>query len=380
MIDYITGNILEDTAEALVNTVNTVGVMGKGIALQFKRRFPDNYEAYRRACKADGVEPGRMFVWPTGQLRGPEYIINFPTKRHWKGKSRIDDIEAGLRDLKRVVVDLQIGSLAVPPLGCGNGGLNWSNVRPLIDSYLSELEGVRIRVYQPAGAPAPAAMPAYPSVPRLTVHRAAMLASFARYLRPGYSLGRLEAQKLVYFLQVVGAPYEKLQFTQGIYGPYSSGILHVLNQIEGHFIEGFGDAAAPSAIRLREDAVVRAEALLEDDENKAFRDAVEAVASLTAGFDDAFGLELLASVHWVATHGDSPARNGSEAVRLVHEWSERKRHRYDPARIRLAWRRLEEAGLVSATVPDDADAGHPRKAERDPLPHVSEADLEVSAL
>ena len=133
--------------------MNTVGVMGKGIALQFKRRFPGNYQAYRQACDAGEVTPGRMFVWRTDQLGRPHWIVNFPTKRHWKAKSRIEDIEAGLRDLQRVVLDLGIQSLAVPPLGCGNGGLSWSVVRPLIERYLGAVEGVRVAVYEPAGAP-----------------------------------------------------------------------------------------------------------------------------------------------------------------------------------------------------------------------------------
>ncbi len=352
MLQYVTGDILEEDAEALVNTVNTVGVMGKGIALQFKRRFPGNYQAYRQACDAGEVTPGRMFVWRTDQLGRPHWIVNFPTKRHWKAKSRIEDIEAGLRDLQRVVLDLGIQSLAVPPLGCGNGGLSWSVVRPLIERYLGAVEGVRVAVYEPAGAPAPATMPAHPKKPRMTPHRAAMLVAFARYLEPGFTLGRLEAQKLIYFLDVAGAPFSRLKFEQGPYGPYADGIRHVLNQVEGHFIEGFGDADTPSAMRVLDEAVAQAQAMLADDANKVFRHAVDEVANLIAGFDDAFGLELLASVHWVATRMAPPARNASEALALIHDWSERKRTRYDDAQVRAAWRRLEEARLVKTSAED----------------------------
>jgi O-acetyl-ADP-ribose deacetylase (regulator of RNase III) len=376
MIDYTTGDILKDEAEALVNTVNTVGVMGKGIALQFKRQFPRNFDAYLKACKTGEVEPGKVFVWHTGRLGNPKYIINFPTKRHWKGKSHIDDIEAGLRDLQRVIAELRIQSIAVPPLGCGNGGLQWSAVRPIIHRYLGAIDGVKVTVYEPSGSPAPATMPANPKTPRMTIHRAAMLASFSRYLQPGFSLGRLEAQKLIYFLQAAGAPFERLKFAKGPYGPYSDGIRHVLNQVEGHFIRGFGDADTASKIELLEEPVHRAESMLEEPENVVFQEAVEAVASFTSGFDDAFGLELLASVHWVAAHGEPPARNASEAVSELHEWSERKRRRYNAAQVRSAWSRLEDAGLVATTIQDETPAPQRKNA---PL-SVPDVDLVTSSL
>lgn len=352
MIDYTSGDILKDDADALVNTVNTVGVMGKGIALQFKRRFPDNFKAYLKACETGEVGPGRVFVWHTGRLDNPKHVINFPTKRHWKARSRLEDIEAGLRDLQRVIAELQISSIAVPPLGCGHGGLAWSVVRPLIEEHLGKLQGITVRVYQPSGTPAPATMPAHPVKPRLTPHRAAMVAAFARYLKPGFTLGRLEAQKLLYFLQVAGAPFDRLKFVQGLYGPYADGIRHVLNQVEGHLIIGFGDADTASRIRPVEAAVADADAMLDQVKYEAFRRAVDFVAELTDGFDDAYGLELLASVHWVATQGGRPVRNATEATALVHEWSHRKRARYDVRQVKAAWRRLETAGLVSTLTSD----------------------------
>lgn len=376
MIRYVTGDIFETDAAALVNTVNTVGVMGKGIALQSKRRFPDNYEAYRRACEAGDVTPGKMFVWRSDQLGNPQWIINFPTKRHWKGKSRLEDIEAGLRDLRRQISALRIESIAVPPLGCGNGGLDWSRVRPLIARALQDLDGVEVEVYEPAGAPRPADMAPNPTPPRMTPHRAAMLAAFARYLEPGFTLGRVEAQKLIYFLDVAGAPFNRLKFEQGPFGPYADGIRHVLNQVEGHFIEGFGDADTASAMRPLPQAVTDARAMLEDSANEAFRRAVVSVADLTAGFDDAFGLELLASVHWVATRANPPARNASEAYALIGNWSDRKRQRYDESQVRAAWRRLEETGFVVTALPE-VPLGDKTGTVMQPVP---EGDLVASAL
>ncbi len=153
MIEHVTGNLLEAEAEAFVNTVNTVGVMGKGIALQFRQAFPENYTVYRAACERGEVQPGRMLVVPTGQMGNPRYIINFPTKRHWKGKSRMEDIESGLPALVAAVQEYGMHSLAVPPLGCGNGGLDWNAVRPRIEAAFTALPDVHVLLYAPTGAP-----------------------------------------------------------------------------------------------------------------------------------------------------------------------------------------------------------------------------------
>ena len=153
MIRYTTGNILDAEAEALVNTVNCVGIMGRGIALQFKNAFPQNFKAYEAACVRKAVEPGRMIVFVTGELTLPRYIINFPTKRHWRGKSRIEDIVSGLAALVSEVRQRDIQSIAVPPLGSGLGGLNWADVRPLVERAMSDLPEVDVLVYEPAGAP-----------------------------------------------------------------------------------------------------------------------------------------------------------------------------------------------------------------------------------
>src|SRR5215472_9421906 len=132
MIEHVAGNLLDADVEALVNAINTVGVMGKGIALQFRQTYPDNYDFYRKACERKEVQPGKMLVFVTGKLTNPRYIINFPTKRHWRGKTQFKDVEDGLRDLVEVVRQREICSIAVPRLGCGNGGLRWGQVRPLI--------------------------------------------------------------------------------------------------------------------------------------------------------------------------------------------------------------------------------------------------------
>ncbi|MDZ4721202.1 MAG: macro domain-containing protein, partial [Roseiflexaceae bacterium] len=262
MITITQGNLLAASVEALVNTVNTVGVMGKGIALQFRQAFPENYAAYQAACRRKEVQPGRMLVVPTNQLVGPRLIINFPTKRHWKGKSRIEDIDAGLIDLVRVVHEHAIQSIAIPPLGCGNGGLDWQDVRPRIEAAFAALPDVRVLLYEPDGAPDADTMPVGTRPPKMTPARAALIGLMARYAEPGYRLSMLEIQKLAYFLQTAGEDL-KLEFVKGPYGPYAETINHVLQRLESHHIRGYGDRSEEARITLLQGADEAAQERLE---------------------------------------------------------------------------------------------------------------------
>ena len=149
MIEVTQGDILQADAEALVNTVNCVGVMGRGLAAQFKRAFPNNFSAYQQACKRKEVQPGRMLIVETGRLEAARWLINFPTKRHWRGNSRIEDIDTGLVALVADVRRLGIKSIAVPPLGCGLGGLEWATVRPRIERAFAALRDVTVLLYEP---------------------------------------------------------------------------------------------------------------------------------------------------------------------------------------------------------------------------------------
>ena len=220
MIESTQGNLLEAEAEALVNTVNCVGFMGKGIALQFKQAFPENFEAYSRACKVGEVRPGRMFVFETRAMIGPRYIINFPTKRHWKGKSRVEDIDDGLDALIEEVVRLGIKSIAVPPLGCGLGGLDWKRVRPRIEQAFKLVPDVHVLLFSPAGAPDPKSMPIGTKPAKMTHTRALFVKLMQQYSSLDYRLTLLEVQKLAYFLQELGEPL-KLKYVAHTYGPYA---------------------------------------------------------------------------------------------------------------------------------------------------------------
>jgi O-acetyl-ADP-ribose deacetylase (regulator of RNase III) len=345
MIHHTRGDLLKADVDALVNTVNTVGVMGKGVALQFRQAFPRNYEAYRRACKQGSVELGRMFVFDAGQLVRPRYIINFPTKEHWKSKSRLEDIEAGLVDLVRVVQEYGIKSIAVPPLGAGSGGLNWSDVQPRIVKALGGLSDVDVLLYVPEGAPAPSEMKIATERPRMTAGRAALLGLLKRYAAPDLGASPLEIQKLLYLLQSMGE-HLRLNYATGHYGPYAENVNHVLRTIEGHYIRGFGDRSRPvseaAPIELLPGAAEEAEAFLRTSPETLQR--FHRVIKLIDGFESPYGLELLATVHWVATHEDRAARKDADlAVRLVQSWSGRKERLFTERHIKIAWERLNEA-------------------------------------
>jgi O-acetyl-ADP-ribose deacetylase (regulator of RNase III) len=335
----VQGNLLEAEAEALVNTVNCVGVMGRGIALQFKLAYPDNFKAYLRACNAKEVQPGRMLVTDTEQLVNPRFIINFPTKRHWKGKSRIEDIEAGLPALVCEIKRLGIRSVAVPPLGCGNGGLDWDQVRPRIEAAFGEIPDVHVLLFELEGAPTAASMPVGTTRPRMTRARALLLRLIDLYRIPGYRLTKLEVQKLAYFLQAAGEPL-KLNYRKDQYGPYAENLNHVLQHIEGHFIRGYGDRSGRAQIFLLPAGVDEAIAFLTDSAEAQAR--LDRVAALIEGYENAYSMELLATVHWVANEGPKPAENASAAVALVHDWNKRKRTLFEPEHVRSAWKRLAD--------------------------------------
>ena len=347
MIHFKAGDILAEDVEALVNTVNCVGVMGRGVALQFKKRFPDNFRAYSLACGRGEVQPGRMFVFETRRLTNPRYIINFPTKRHWRGNSRLEDIEAGLGDLTRRIRDRGIRSIALPPLGSGLGGLDWPAVRRHIEEGLGTIEGVRIVVFEPTAVRAAGRTVRSRQVPKMTTGRAALVGLIDRYrkglLDPFVTL--LEVHKLMYFMQAAGEPL-KLRFAKGLYGPYATNLRHVLHAIEGHFISGYADGgdAPDKPLELVPGAVEDAVAVLDRFPETGTR--FDRVADLVEGFESPFGLELLSTVHWILHRDGSPA--GEDLVALTHGWNERKRQ-FSPRQIELAAEVLSGKGWVDRT-------------------------------
>ena len=324
MIEYKTGDILIEDAEAIVNTVNCVGIMGRGIALQFKKAFPANFKSYAAACKREEVQPGQMFVFDTGGLTNPRFIINFPTKRHWRGKSRIEDIESGLSALTNVIKERNIQSIAIPPLGSGLGGLEWSQVRSKIEETLKGLHDVRVIIFEPKGAPETDKMVHNREVPKMTAGRASLVELMRRYLDglldPFVTL--LEVHKLMYFMQAAGEPL-KLKYKKGLYGPYAENLRHVLNAIEGHFVSGYADGGdePDKQLELVPGVLEDAEAFLKDKTETQTH--FKKVSDLVEGFESPFGLELLSTVHWVVSNEQN--QSVDDVVANVYAWNERKK-------------------------------------------------------
>ena len=345
MIEYKTGDILREDAEALVNTVNCVGAMGRGIALQFKKAFPENFKAYAAACKREEVQPGRMFIYDMDRLVNPRYIVNFPTKRHWRGESRMDDIESGLDALVREIRERGIRHIAIPPLGSGLGGLEWSEVKQRIEQKLADMDDVKVTVFEPSEAPAAEKMVRNRKVPRMTPGRAALVELVHRYLAglldPFVTL--LEVHKLMYFMQEAGEPL-KLQYKKGIYGPYAKNLRHVLNAIEGHLISGYADGGdrPDKEIRIVPGAIEDASKfLLEHPETQSH---FEKVSKLVEGFESPFGLELLSTVHWILKN--ESVQSADDVIHHTYAWSERKQQ-FTPRQIGLAVDVLTDNGWIA---------------------------------
>ncbi len=343
MIVERSGNLLTTEAEALVNTVNTVGIMGKGVALQFKQAFPENFRAYEAACRRGEVQLGRMFVTQTGLLT-PRFIVNFPTKGHWKGNSKLGDIEAGLTDLVRFLRAEQISSIAMPPLGSGLGGLRWEDVRALIERSFADLPNVEVILFPPGQAIAPEERTVRTIKRPLTDWGAALIKIVEAYSALGFEATHIEAQKLLYFLYRAGQRF-KGSFVEGPYGPYDPNMKFGLQNMEGHYVIGFGDGGVMEPVRLKPGAANEAdEHLRASDDAGAIYKRIERINRLIEGFETPYGLELLATVDWVVTQ--KGAASEDEAVRMSHEWNARKAKALKETHLRIAYRTLKEHAWI----------------------------------
>jgi O-acetyl-ADP-ribose deacetylase (regulator of RNase III) len=338
------GDLLKDKSEAIVNTVNCVGVMGKGIALQFKQRWPQNFKIYAAACARGEIKPGKVFIYDLGEWAEPRFIINFPTKAHWRGDSKIEYIEKGLRDLVSQVERLRINSIALPPLGCGNGGLDWNTVKQLIFDTFKDHPQIQVDLFEPKGAPPPQEMVNRTEKPRMTPVRAAVVKIISIYREMEYALSKIEIQKLVYFLEQAGQPL-KLGFVKHNYGPYSDKLRHVLKAMDGHYITGVGDFSGDSEIAIMPGALSEADEFIKTKGGDELSGQVGRVRELIEGFESPYGMELLATVHWVGTQ-DPGVRTVDDAVVAVHNWNSRKRAILRKEHIQVAWRRLNDEGWL----------------------------------
>lgn len=344
MIKYTTGDMLSAETEALVNTVNTVGVMGKGIALQFKDQYPNNFAAYHAACKAKQVEVGKMFVFEEQPMIGDKkIIINFPTKKDWKHKSKIEYVESGLKDLAKVIEERRIKSIAMPPLGCGNGGLDWEGVKVLIEKYLSGLTDVDIIVYEPNAAVREILIKQDGNRDvKLTDARAMLMYAMYYYESLGEPVSLFVANKLAYFYQRLGEPeFRRLRFDARRYGPYSQGVSHLVHSLNGTYIRGTEQMTnkAFDPIELRYDKLSEISGYVRkmtDDKQRRIKNLIK----LISGFESTLALEVLASVDYIRKEKRSISKE--DTITAVQNWSERKRDLFKPEYIRIAYDRLED--------------------------------------
>jgi O-acetyl-ADP-ribose deacetylase (regulator of RNase III) len=355
MMRFTKGNLLDAKVEAVVNTVNTVGVMGKGIALMFKERFPKNYQAYAAACEAGEVRVGKMFVSSVDELEGPRWVINFPTKEHWRSPTKIEWVRAGLASLKDVIREKHIRSVAIPPLGCGNGGLKWRDVRPLIQEALGDLEDVEIIVYEPTAEYQNVAKTK--GIEKLTPARALIAEMVRRYWVVGIECTLLETQKLAWFLERVirtlglNDPLD-LRFVADRYGPYANRLTHLLNGLDGSYLhceKRLADAGPFDTIWFEEAKRDRVALYLKSSEASAYLPALEAADELIDGFQSPLGMEALATVDWLIF------REGAEATlsgirQGIRDWpagrihAQRKERLFSDRLLQLALERLQASG------------------------------------
>lgn len=354
MITYTTGNLLDANVEALVNTVNTVGVMGKGIALMFKERFPENTRAYEFACKAGEVRVGEVFVTQGAGLWGPRWIINFPTKEHWRFATRIDWVQSGLASLRRVIIDNGIRSIAIPPLGCGNGGLDWTDVRPLIERALHDLQDVQVIVYEPSQQYHNAAKSS--GVETLTPARALVAEAIRRYSAIGIECTLVESQKLAWFVErcVVSMKLDNplnLRHTANRYGPYSHSLMKLLNALDGSYLHSekrLADAAPFDRVWFDESKRTTMDSYLRSQGNGEWLRVLDAVDALIDGFESPLNIEALASVDWL--HSQQNVNLDLPSMRTaISRWptdsaaAERKNRFFNDALLSAACERIAES-------------------------------------
>lgn len=342
-IEFKTGDMFQEPTEAIVNTVNCVGVMGKGVALEFKRRWPANFRAYKHVCDAGELKPGKVFVFENQDFLNTgihRYLVNFPTKQHWRAASRMEFIDSGLDDLVGWIKKTGVSSIALPPLGCGNGGLNWSEVRLLIEEKLSDLEGVRCAVFAPVEA---ASLPEQTLIPTdLTQARAIMMVAFSEFEKFfGGGLTRLTAQKLAYFLQVSGINFG-LKFVKEQFGPYSETLHASFKALEKKgYLTGY--AENESGIVVTQAAYAASDELLRKN-NFDSELIIKKLSLLIDGYENPYGMELLSSVYFLyAEEGISTQPEMSEALEA---WSKHKRQSFPRDAVEMALSRLKEDGYI----------------------------------
>lgn len=339
MIKFITGDLLRSDAEALVNTVNTVGVMGKGIALQFKEAFPHNNKVYVQACKNKELEPGKLIaVLDSNLIFGEKLIINFPTKVHWRNPSKMEYIADGLSALREMIIEKGIKRIAIPPLGAGNGGLKWEDVKPLIISSLEGID-VDVQIYEPNAAIKEVLQKeGTPKKQELTAARASLLYSLFAFESFGEYSSLFSANKLAYFLQRMGQNL-KLQFKAHHYGPYAIGVEKVLYHLNGTFLAGLeqGQARAFEPLKLNYEKWDMVNEYV-SSMNQVDRDRLQQLLFFLKNFTSELSLEILATVDFILN--EHPTYTVDEVMQSIATWNFRKKSLFKRESVQRAYDHL----------------------------------------
>ncbi len=341
---FIKGNLLNAQTQAIINTVNTVGIMGKGIALQFKERYPQNYKFYAKACKEGKVKTGKMFVFTESNLEGDKIIINFPTKEEWYRKSQYSYIEEGLKDLVTIIKEKNIHSISIPPLGCGNGGLRWDKVKFLMEKYLGNLKGVEIFIYEPNNEIKKILQQeSKKKEVKLTPARAMLLYALFRYERFGEYATVFTANKLAYFLQQSGENL-KLKFVPYTYGPYAQAVDKVLYALNGKYLKGLEQMQAEpfEPLELNYDRFDEINEYVKQYLKQEQRDRLNNLFEAIEGFESTFSLEILSSVHFITK--ENPKIEIDEIVSKIKIWNKRKKALITKQYVNIAYDHLEDYG------------------------------------
>lgn len=334
MLKYVKGNLLEADVEAYVNTVNTVGVMGKGIALQFKNKFAHNYQMYLEACKLGTIGIGKLLVVTENLIDGRKIIINFPTKKDWFRKSQYVYIEEGLKDLVRIIDQFGIKSIALPPLGCGNGGLTWSKVKTIIEKYLKDIPDTIIYIYEPSIETAIMSK-------ELTPGRAMLLYALFEYEKMGEDVSLFVANKLAYFLQRSGVNLN-IQFAANTYGPHAKDIKRVIKKLNGTFLSLENDKNIEpfDAIHLNRDAKEAVDQYITESLTDGERKKLFNMLDVIKGFESAFAMEILSSVDFLRVQYS--LNTPEEVLIKMHDWNDRKKETIKDKHVVIAMKQLSQ--------------------------------------
>ena len=343
MIHFVTGDMFASDADALVNTVNLNGVMGKGIALQFKKQFPANFLTYKEACANKSIGIGRLLS--TREVHNGKYItvINFPTKTNWRKPSEYSYIEAGLKDLRNVITSSGIQSIAIPPLGAGNGGLLWDSVKRLIEHHLSDMTA-DIYVYEPSSH---IAEKMKAERVKLTDARALLLYVMFDMVRQGEYASEFSCEKICYFLQRFGAEHLfKLKYEPKYYGPYSGKVRYVLQYMSGSYIMGYSDMDRKpfESLSIIPDSFNDIKTHIES--NPQLKAIAARTTRFLSGFYSDFGLELLSSVDYI--YNSDRNLTAEQIYTRLKEWNHRKSTLFaDPKYVNIAYDHIRNSDILA---------------------------------